>query len=295
MLSDNIYREDHIPSNKERFLLHFRQNNFAVVAFWFLLLLILLTIFAPLIASTDANLTSNALLLPPSWNNRGTIEYFLGTDNLGRDILSRLIMGSRYTFAVAVYITIVATIIGGSLGVLAGMTKGLLSSALNHILDTVMSLPSILLVIIFIAFWGTSVDTIIYAICLSLIPRLLRNIYLAIQEEIGKEYIMAARLDGAKNFYLLWHSILPNILPVIATEITFALTIAILDISTFNFLGYGSDQNIPSWGTMIGESITLIYSAPWTIVLPGLAILFTLIMINLVGDGIRKALNTGSE
>ncbi|MCG6282680.1 ABC transporter permease subunit, partial [Vibrio diabolicus] len=141
----------------------------------------------------------------------GTVEYFLGTDDLGRDILSRLIDGSRLTFGAAVIITLIATVIGCGIGILAGMTRGLLSSTLNHLLDTVMSIPSLLLAIIFVAFLGFGEFNILLAICLALIPRFIRSLYIAVHNEVEKDYVMAARLDGANDSYLLWHSILPNV------------------------------------------------------------------------------------
>ncbi|HGF5053116.1 TPA: ABC transporter permease subunit, partial [Vibrio parahaemolyticus] len=229
------------------------------------------------------------------WAPAGTVDYFLGTDDLGRDILSRLIMGSQLTFGAAVGITAIATIVGCFIGVLAGMTKGLLSSTLNHLLDTVMSIPSLLLAIIFVAFLGFGEFNILLAICLALIPRFIRSVYIAVHTEVEKDYIMAARLDGANDFYLLWSSILPNILTVIAAEITLALSAAILDITALGFLGLGAQAPSTEWGAILGDSVELIYIAPWTVTLPGLTIMFTVIILNLVGEGVRQALNAGIE
>lgn len=106
---------------------------------------------------------------------------------------------------------------------------------------------------------------------------------------------MAARLDGANDSYLLWHSILPNVLPVIASEVTMALSIAILDITALGFLGLGAQAPSTEWGAILGDSVELIYLAPWTVTLPGIAIMYTVVMINLVGEGVRQALNAGVE
>ncbi|ELB2265036.1 ABC transporter permease subunit [Vibrio parahaemolyticus] len=204
-------------------------------------------------------------------------------------------MGSQLTFGAAVAITAIATIVGCFIGVLAGMTKGLLSSTLNHLLDTVMSIPSLLLAIIFVAFLGFGEFNILLAICLALIPRFIRSVYIAVHTEVEKDYIMAARLDGANDFYLLWSSILPNILTVIAAEITLALSAAILDITALGFLGLGAQAPSTEWGAILGDSVELIYIAPWTVTLPGLTIMFTVIILNLVGEGVRQALNAGIE
>ncbi len=295
MLTNSVYQEEHIPTQFERFWRSYRANSMAMFALWCLVLIVLITLTAPWIAPNDPQMQTGELLLPPSWNPAGTVDYFLGTDDLGRDILSRLIDGSRSTFGYAVLISAVAAIIGCIIGILAGMTTGLLSSTLNHLLDTVMSIPSLLLAIIFVAFLGFGELNIMLAIGLALIPRFIRSVYLAVHREVEKDYIMAARLDGANDFYLLWNSILPNILVVIASEITMALTIAILDITALGFLGLGAQAPSTEWGAILGDSVELIYLAPWTVTLPGLAIMFTVIIINLVGEGVRRALNAGTE
>ncbi|PMJ94931.1 ABC transporter permease subunit, partial [Vibrio sp. 10N.261.55.A7] len=205
------------------------------------------------------------------------------------------IMGSQLTFGAAIIITAIAAIIGCTIGILAGMTKGLLSSTLNHLLDTIMSIPSLLLAIIFVAFLGFGEFNILLAICLALIPRFIRSVYIAVHAEIEKDYIMAARLDGANDFYLLWNSILPNILIVIATELTYALSIAILDITALGFLGLGAQAPSSEWGAILGDSVELIYLAPWTVTLPGFAIMVAVVIVNLVGEGVRQALNAGTE
>ncbi|AUI86256.1 peptide ABC transporter permease [Vibrio azureus] len=295
MLTNNVYQEEYIPTQFERFWRSYRANNMAMFALWCLILIVVITVFAPWITPHNPQEQSGQLLLPPSWASSGNVDYFLGTDDLGRDILSRLIMGSQLTFGAAVIITAIAALIGCMIGVLAGMTKGLLSSILNHLLDTVMSIPSLLLAIIFVAFLGFGEFNILLAIGLALIPRFIRSIYTAVHSELEKDYIMAARLDGANDFYLLWNSILPNVLTIIAAEITFALSLAILDITALGFLGLGAQAPSTEWGAMLGDSVELIYIAPWTVTLPGLTIMFTVIVINLVGDGIRQALNAGIE
>ncbi|NVJ55395.1 MAG: peptide ABC transporter permease SapC [Vibrionaceae bacterium] len=295
MLTDSVYQEEHIPTQFERFWRSFRGNNLAMFGLWCLMFIIIITVVAPWITPHDPQAQSGELLIPPSWNPAGTVEYFLGTDDLGRDILSRLISGSQLTFGSAVIITAIASLVGCVIGILAGMTKGLLSSILNHLLDTVMSIPSLLLAIIFVAFLGFGEFNVLLAICLALIPRFVRSVYIAVHTEVEKDYIMAARLDGANEFYLLWNSILPNVLVVIAAEITSALSLAILDITALGFLGLGAQAPSTEWGAVLGDSVELIYLAPWTVTLPGLAIMFTVIVINLVGEGVRRALNAGIE
>ena len=295
MLTNNVYQEEQIPTQYERFWRSFRGNNLAMFGLWCLAFIVIITVTSPWLAPHDAQDQTGHLLIPPSWDPAGTVEYFLGTDDLGRDILSRLIIGSQLTFGAAVIITTIAAVIGCLIGVLAGMTRGLLSSTLNHLLDTVMSIPSLLLAIIFVAFLGFGEFNILLAICLALIPRFIRSVYIAVHTEVEKDYILASRLDGANDFYLLWNSILPNILTVVALEVTLALSVAILDITALGFLGLGAQAPSTEWGSILGDSVELIYLAPWTVTLPGLAIMFTVIVINLVGEGVRQALNAGIE
>lgn len=295
MLTNNVYQEEHIPTQFERFWRSYKANNLAMFGLWCLILILVVTLTSYWITPHDPHMQSGELLIPPSWDPSGTVEYFLGTDDLGRDILSRLIDGSCLTFGAAIIITVIATVIGCGIGILAGMTRGLLSSTLNHLLDTVMSIPSLLLAIIFVAFLGFGEFNVLLAICLALIPRFIRSLYIAVHNEVEKDYVMAARLDGANDSYLLWHSILPNVLPVIASEVTMALSIAILDITALGFLGLGAQAPSTEWGAILGDSVELIYLAPWTVTLPGIAIMYTVVMINLVGEGVRQALNAGVE
>lgn len=295
MLSNNIYQEEHIPSQFERFWRNYRSNSLAMFALWCFVVLVIIILSAGWIAPHDPFEQTRHILQPPSWSHNGSVEYFLGTDNFGRDILSRLLVGTQLTFGYGLLITFIATVIGCAIGIFAGMTKGLLSSTLNHLLDTVMSIPTLLLAIIFVAFLGAGEFNILLAICLALIPRFIRSIYLAVNAEIAKDYNIAARLDGANAFHLLWSSILPNLSTVIAAEVTMAISMAILDISALGFLGLGAQDPTPEWGAMLGNAVDLIYIAPWTVTLPGLFIMFAVIVVNLMGEGIRNALSAGTE
>jgi cationic peptide transport system permease protein len=295
LITNNVYQEEHIPTQFERFWRSFRANSMAMFGMWCLLIITLITIASPWITPYDPQAQTANLLLPPSWEPEGTVDYFFGTDDLGRDILSRILSGSQFTYGAAVIITALAALIGCSIGIMAGMTKGLLSSILNHLFDTVMSIPSLLLAIIFVAFLGFGEFNILLAIGLALVPRFIRSVYTSVHNEVEKDYIMAARLDGANNTYLLINSIFPNILAAVVAEITMALTIAILDITALGFLGLGAQAPSTEWGAILGDSVELIYLAPWTVTLPGLVIMFTVIVINLVGEGIRDALNAGVE
>lgn len=295
MPSNSVYQEAIIPTQWERAWQNFKANSLAMFGLWCLLFLLFVTCTAQWLAPYSPITQVGELLMPPSWDNAGHVSFFFGTDDLGRDILSRLLLGSQLTFGYALLVAFASSVIGLLIGILAGMSQGLKSSFLNHILDTILSIPSLLLAIIVVAYMGPGETHILLAIWLALIPRFIRAVYTAVHAEMEKDYVIAARLDGAHGIYLLWNSVLPNILTTIIGEMTRAISIAILDIVALGFLGLGAQTPLPEWGAMLGDSIELIYLAPWTVTLPGVAIMFSVLVINLVGDGLRQALNAGID
>ncbi|EFO0608373.1 TPA: peptide ABC transporter permease SapC [Escherichia coli] len=234
-------------------------------------------------------------LLPPSWSRYGEVSFFLGTDDLGRDVLSRLLSGAAPTVGGAFVVTLAATICGLVLGTFAGATHGLRSAVLNHILDTLLAIPSLLLAIIVVAFAGPSLSHAMFAVWLALLPRMVRSIYSMVHDELEKEYVIAARLDGASTLNILWFAVMPNITAGLVTEITRALSMAILDIAALGFLDLGAQLPSPEWGAMLGDALELIYVAPWTVMLPGAAIMISVLLVNLLGDGVRRAIIAGVE
>ncbi|MEN3208130.1 putrescine export ABC transporter permease SapC, partial [Klebsiella pneumoniae] len=234
-------------------------------------------------------------LLPPSWSRYGEVSFFLGTDDLGRDVLSRLLSGAAPTVGGAFVVTLGATLFGLVQGVIAGSTPGLRSAVMNHILDTLLSIPSLLLAIIVVAFAGPHLSHAMFAVWLALLPRMVRSVYSMVHDELEKEYIIAARLDGASTLNILLFAILPNIASGLVTEITRALSMAILDIAALGFLDLGAQLPSPEWGAMLGDALELIYVAPWTVMLPGAAIMLSVLLVNLLGDGIRRAIIAGVE
>ena len=162
---------------------------------------------------------------------------------------------------------------------------------LNHILDTLLAIPSLLLAIIVVAFAGPSLSHAMFAVWLALLPRMVRSIYSMVHDELEKEYVIAARLDGASTLNILWFAVMPNI----TAEITRALSMAILDIAALGFLDLGAQLPSPEWGAMLGDALELIYVAPWTVMLPGAAIMISVLLVNLLGDGVRRAIIAGVE
>ncbi|AOM40284.1 putrescine export ABC transporter permease SapC [Xenorhabdus hominickii] len=292
---DNFYREKKMPSPLKVIWRLFYSDILAMTGLYGVLVLIALSLFGDQLAPYRLDQQFIHQLLPPSWSHHGNVAFFLGTDDLGRDIFSRLLIGTSSTFGAALVVTTAAAIVGLIIGGLAGITQGLRSAVLNHILDALLSIPSLLLAIIVVAFVGASLQHAMIAVSLSLLPRIVRTIYTSVHDELDKEYVIAARLDGASNYHILRYAVFPNITAVIVSELTRTLSIAILDIAALGFLDLGAQLPSPEWGAMLGNSLELIYAAPWTVMLPGAAIMFSVLLVNLLGDGLHRAINAGVE
>ncbi|MBU2114286.1 MAG: ABC transporter permease subunit [Gammaproteobacteria bacterium] len=249
-----------------------------------------LAVLSPLLTPHDPYLQNDSmLLLPPSWSDNGLVQYPLGTDDLGRDIFSRLLIGARYTFGIAVVTVIGALLMGILLGTLAGMSKGLKSSVFNHILDLALTIPSLLLAIIIVAILGPGLMNTTWAIMVALLPQFVHGIRNAIVEQLSQDYVIAYRLDGANNMQIFQRIILPNIWEKLTLMATMALSTAILDIAALGFLGLGAQTPTAEWGAMMADSLDLIYLAPSGVAIAGLLIFLAVLSVNLVGDGLRNA------
>lgn len=217
-------------------------------------------------------------------------HFFLGTDDLGRDLLSRIISGLYYTFGSALLVTLLTLLIGGLLGIIAGSSQGIKSGILGHFLDAFLSIPILLLAIIIATLMQPSLLNAILAILLASLPYFIHQIYLALQTESSKDYVVMLRLDGASKRYLINQVMLPNLLPTFIRLTSRIFTLAILDISALSFIALGAQPPQPEWGAMIREYIDLIYLAPWLSILPGFALMFVILVVLLFSDGLAKAI-----
>jgi cationic peptide transport system permease protein len=286
-----IYKEDNIDSPSIRLWLAFSANPASLIALWVVIFLLLLIGLGPLLApfAPEAQ-QSHTILMPPSWDIDGHVEYFLGTDDLGRDILSRILHGVRLTFGMSLLIVISALAAGFIIGALSGMMKGIKSSILGHLLDALLSIPSLLMAILVVAVLGPGLENVFWAVGIAMTPQFVRSIHQAVHEETQKEYVTAARLDGANTWQIFWFVILPNVTDVIIIQTTLAISAAILDIAALGFLNLGAQAPSAEWGSMVLQGLDNLLIAPWTVTIPGVAILFSVLSINLVGDGLRSAL-----
>lgn len=264
----------------------FSKNKVAVVGAGIVVFFILLAVFGPWIAKEGINDQVLAdRLLPPS------SEYWLGTDDLGRDILSRIIHGSRISLSVGFFSVIGSIVIGSILGIVAGYYGRWVDMVISRVFDIMLAFPSILLAIAIVSVLGPSLRNALIAIAIINVPnfgRLIRSKVLSIKED---EYIMAAKAIGMKDIRILYSHILPNSMAPVIVQGTLAIATAILETAALGFLGLGAQAPQPEWGTILADSKNYMQSAPWTMIFPGLAIMFTVLGFNLMGDGLRDALD----
>ncbi|MBE2899025.1 ABC transporter permease subunit [Pasteurellaceae bacterium TAE3-ERU1] len=267
----------------------FKQRQVGLFCGYILLLLLLALIFAPWLAPYDQGAQFlGQELLPPAWSRSGRLAYFFGTDDLGRDLFSRIIHGLRYSFGGGLLVTVLTLAIGGVLGVLSGSGKGLSVGILGHFLDAFLSIPILLLAIVIATLMQPSLLNAILAILLASLPYFIHQVYQMLQREIHKDYIQMLRLDGASQGYLLKHIVLPNLIPQFIRLSSRVFIFAILDISALSFISLGAQPPLPEWGTMIREYIDLIYLAPWLVIIPGVILTLIIFVILLFSDTLAK-------
>ena len=291
MLDANLYEEELHPTPLKATWREFKQRHVAVIGLVILLVFIVVAIAGPILSPyLPTTQHTNALLIPPSWNDNGSILHILGTDVLGRDMLTRLFYGTQVTLFSSILTVFIALGLGVALGVVAGMSKGLRSSFINHVLDILMLTPTLLIAIIIVAILGTGLTNAMLAIGLALIPRFVHLTRDFVREEMNKDYIKTAQLDGANLIQVYFFNILPNMVELLIVQGTLAISVAILDIAALGFLNLGAQTLMPELGVMIAEGLATVYIAPWNILLPGLSIFLMVLSINIVGDGLRSAL-----
>lgn len=263
---------------------YFRQDKIALGSYYLFLLLLTLVFLGSALAPYGYNQQFIGLeLMPPSWDDNGEISHFLGTDDLGRDILSRILYGFYYTVGSALMITVLIGIIGGFIGIATALKKGKSIWFISHLFDTFLFMPILLIAIIIATLMDASLINAMLAIFLAMLPHFIHKIYQATELQLKKEYIVTLRLDGASRWYLIREVIIPNLSSVVAKELSHIFVIAVLDISALSFIMLGAQNPTPEWGAMIRESMDLVYIAPWTVILPGIAIIFSIFVITMLG------------
>jgi len=270
------------------------QNKLATFAFFFLIFEIIIIIMAPLLVPFDPTKTDISIRLAPGFwamnSPKFVAGHFLGTDHLGRDVLSRLLMGGQISLSVGFVATSIGLVFGVTLGLLAGFYKSL-DNVIMRFMDLLFTFPGILLAMLIVAMLGVSTLNATIAISIWSIPgfaRMVRGKVLTIKEE---DYILAIRSIGASNFRILFNHILANCMPLIIVISTMRLASSIMSIATLSFLGLGSPPPNAEWGAMIASARDYMWQAPSLIIIPGIVVMITVISFNIVGDKLRDILD----
>ena len=274
----------------------FKENRGAVAGLAVVLLIALLAVFADVVAPySPTEQFRDAVRSPPMWLAGGSSRFILGTDSLGRDMLTRLLHGARISLFIGLAVMGVSFIIGVTLGLVCVAFKGALGQALDvaisRVMDLILAVPSLVLAILVVAVLGPSLGNTIVAVTIVYLPRYVRLVRASALGELGKDYVTAARVAGVGPHRLLWSTVLPNCLSPLIVQAALGVSDAILEAAALGFLGLGAQAPTAEWGTMLADAREFIRSDPWMVTLPGLAILVTVVAINLAGDGLRDALD----
>jgi dipeptide transport system permease protein len=285
-------QDEHAPPSRWReFWRAFGQNRGAVIGIVLVGLLVAPALGADVIAPHPPNEQYREFTLtPPAWTAEGSSRFLLGTDPVGRDILSRLIHGTRLSLLIGTISVAISLSIGAILGLCAGYFRGLIDTSIMR-LDVMLALPSLLLAIAVVAILGPGLANAMYAFAVVLLPHYVRLTRAAVIGEAGREYVTSSRIAGAGTLRLMFSTILPNCAAPLIVQATLGFSNAILDAAALGFLGLGAQPPTPEWGSMLASALEFIQRAPWVVTFPGLAILITVLAFNLTGDGLRDALD----
>ena len=284
---------DAVPASRAReFWRAFGQNRGALVGLTLVGVLVVLALAADFLAPhSPIEQFRDFELAPPFWQAGGTLRFPLGTDAVGRDILSRIVYGTRLSLLIGTISVAISLTLGCVLGLLAGYFRGIVDTAIMRLMDVMLALPSLLLAIAVVAILGPGLINAMYAIAIVLLPHYVRLARAAVIAEAGREYVTSSRIAGAGALRLMFATILPNCMAPLIVQATLGFSNAILDAAALGFLGLGAQPPTPEWGAMLASALEFIERAPWVVTSPGLAILITVLAFNLTGDGLRDALD----
>ncbi|MEQ1685944.1 MAG: ABC transporter permease subunit [Burkholderiaceae bacterium] len=291
-LPEAIAVEQAPPSPFAELWRDFRRNRGAVIGLAVIVALVLCAVFADVIAPySPKEQFPDAVLKAPSTQPIGGHVFLLGTDPVGRDVLSRLIHGTRLSLIIGL-VSVGLSLTGGVLlGLLAGFFRGGVEFTIMRLMDIMLALPSLLLAVAVVAILGPGLVNAMYAIAIVMLPHFVRLTRAAVIGEMGKDYVAASRIAGAGTGRLMFDTVLPNCAAPLIVQTTLGFSTAILDAAALGFLGLGAQPPTPEWGSMLASALEFIQSAWWVVTLPGLAILVSVLAFNLMGDGLRDALD----
>ena len=270
----------------------FAVNRGAVAGLAVIGFILLLAALADVIAPHDPMEQFRAhVLAPPVWATGGSWVFPFGTDDVGRDMLSRIVHGARYSLFIGFAVVVVSLAVGVVLGLASAFMAGLVDTVISRLMDLIMSVPSLVLAIVVIAVIGPSLTNTIVAVTIVYMPRYVRIVRATAQGEMAKDYVTASRAAGVGPLRLAFVTVLPNCFAPLIVQAALGISDAILEAAALGFLGLGAQPPTPEWGAMLSSAREFIQRAPHVVTLPGLAILITVVSINLMGDGLRDALD----
>ncbi|MBV8649670.1 ABC transporter permease subunit [Paludibacterium sp.] len=280
------------PSPLKEFWQGFSYNKGAVIGLVFLTLVVFAALLAQWVAPySPIEQYRDAMLTPPAWADGGSGRFLLGTDEIGRDMLSRLIYGARLSLMIGLSAVLSSLIPGIVLGLLAAFYPKVLGPLIMRVMDVMMALPSLLLAIAIVAILGPSMLNTIIAISVVSLPGYVRLVRASAMTELNRDYVTAARVAGAGTLRLMFITVLPNCMAPLIVHATMSFSSAILDAAALGFLGMGVQPPSAEWGAMLSSARDYIERAWWVVSWPGLTILLSVLAINLIGDGLRDALD----
>lgn len=264
----------------------FLRNKAAVVSLLFVMLLVFCALFPSVVApyAYEKQSLSEAFLSP-------SMEHYFGTDNYGRDIFSRVIYGARISLGIGLLAVTLSCIVGIVVGALAGFYGSVTDNLLMRVMDVMLAIPSILLMMAIVTALGNGMANLTIAIAISSIPGYARIVRASVMTEKEKEYIEAARSVGTSDFKIIMRHILPNCMAPIIVQATMSIATAILSIASLSFVGLGISPPTPEWGSMLNDAQSFMRDHWFVVTFPGLMIMLTVFAFNLLGDGLRDALD----
>jgi len=276
----------------QEFWHYFKRNKGAVVGLVYIVIVLVCAVFADVLAPhAPAEQFRDALLHPPVWQEGGNWSYILGTDDVGRDVLSRLMYGARLSLLVGCLVVVLSLIFGVIFGLLAGYLGGVVDAIIMRVVDIMLALPSLLLALVLVAIFGPSIVNASIALTFVALPHYIRLTRAAVLVEVNRDYVTASGVAGAGMLRQMFVNILPNCLAPLIVQASLGFSNAILDMAALGFLGMGAQPPTPEWGTMLSDVLQYAQSAWWVVTFPGLVILLTVLAFNLMGDGLRDALD----
>jgi dipeptide transport system permease protein len=280
------------PGSVKLFWRSFSENRGAVLGLCLMIVLVVVAVLADKVAPhSPIEQFRDHFLAPPVWQQGGLAEFPLGTDDVGRDMLSRLIYGARLSLLIGLSVASLALVVGTTLGLIAAFAGGMVDIFIMRVMDILLVFPSLLLAIVIVAILGPGLFNAMLAVVVVTLPGYTRLSRASALSELSRDYVTATRSAGAGTLRLMFNTVLPNCLAPLIVQVSLGFATAILDAAALGFLGQGAQPPTPEWGTMLAGALQYYQRAWWVLTFPGLSILLTVLAFNLLGDGLRDALD----